>query len=93
MHWLYLVVGVVCMIIASLPKTPEWAVVVLVLGALVLFLAWMISWMASRVGDNTRHEMQILSADELRQMREQAEARKAAAAAPPVVADDDNPPG
>jgi uncharacterized protein (DUF58 family) len=93
MHWLYLVVGLVCLGVASLKQTPTWAVVILILGSLGLFLAWMLSWMASRVGDSTRNEMQILSADELRAMRAQAEARKAAAAAPPSVPDADEPPG
>jgi hypothetical protein len=87
MHWLYLVVGIISLCIASLKITPTWLVVILVLASLGLFLAWMFGWMASRVGDASRHEMQILSPDELRQMREQAEARKAAATAPPVEPD------
>ena len=85
MHWLYLVVGIVCLFVASLQKTPAWAVWVLILAALGLFLAWMVGWMASRVGTGSRNEMQMLSGEELRALREQAEARKAASAAPPVT--------
>jgi hypothetical protein len=83
MHWLYLVVAAVFIVIASLKATPGWLVVVLILGSLGLFIAWMLGLMASRLSGTARSEMQILSPEELRAMREQAEARKAAAAAPP----------
>lgn len=86
MHWLYLIVGIVSLCIASLKVTPSWAVVVLLLAALGFILAWMFGWMASRVGASSRDDMQLLSPEELRLLREQAEARKAAAAAPPPVA-------
>ena len=87
MHWLYLVVGTVMMVVASLKVTPTWLMVLLVLGALGMFLAWMFGLMASRVGLGARDEVQLLSPDELRLLREQAEARKAVAAAPPVDSD------
>ena len=91
MHWLYLVVGLVFLAISSLKMTPMWLVVVLVIGSLGLFLAWMLGWMAERVGSASRSEVHILGPEELRQLREQAEARKAAADNPrvePVDPDD-----
>ena len=88
MHWLYLVVGIVMMVVASLKVTPTWLMVLLVLGALGMFLAWMFGLMASRVGLASRDEVQLLSPDELRHLREQAEARKAAASAPPAADDE-----
>jgi hypothetical protein len=81
MHWLYLVVSAVFIVIASRASTPGWLVVVLVLGSLGLFVGWMLGWMSSRVSSASRDDVQMLSPDELRHLREQAEARKAAAAA------------
>jgi hypothetical protein len=43
----------------------------------------MLGWVNSRVSSSSRNEMQILSPEELRLLREQAEARKAAAAQKP----------
>ena len=85
MPWLYLVVGLVFLFVTSLPQTPMWLAVLLVLAALGLFLAWMLGWMAQRLGTTSRNEAHLLGPDELRQLREQAEARKAAR---PVAEDD-----
>jgi hypothetical protein len=93
MYWLYLVVAAVLVVLASLKATPGWLMVLLLLGALGLFIAWMLGLMASRVSGATRSELQILSPDELRLMREQAEARKAAAASQQVAPGADEPPG
>ena len=81
MHWLYLAVSIVFIGIASRPQVPGWAVVLLVLGALVLFIAWMLAWTSSRISGASRDDVQMITAEELRHMREQAEARKAPAAA------------
>lgn len=81
MHWLYLVVATVFIFIASRASTPGWLVVLLVIGSLGLFIGWMLGWMSQRVSGASRDEVQMLSPDELRHLREQAEARKAAAAA------------
>ena len=80
MHWLYFLAASFCLLIASRGFTPGWLVVLLILAALGLFLAWMLGWVNSRVSSSARNEMQILSPEELRLLREQAEARKAAAA-------------
>ena len=81
MHWLYFVVSMVCLGVATRPQAPGWLVVVMVLGSLGFFLAWMLGWMSQRVAGSSRNEMQMITPEELRLMREQAEARKAAAQA------------
>jgi hypothetical protein len=79
MYWLYLAVSAVCFGLAMDTTLPTWAVLLLLLAALGLLVAWMFGWMASRIGSGSRDEMQLLSPEELRRFREQAEARKAAA--------------
>jgi membrane glycosyltransferase len=76
MHWLYFLIGVASLALAMFTNIGSGFAVVLVLVALGFFLAWMLSWMSSRVGDASRDDMQILSPEELRKMREQAEARR-----------------
>jgi hypothetical protein len=93
MHWLYLVVAIVFIAIASRASTPGWLVVVLVLGSLGLFVGWMLGWMSQRVSGAARSDMQMLSPDELRLLREQAEARKAAAAAADAPRNPEEPAG
>jgi hypothetical protein len=77
MHWLYLVVAIALLAVAM--KASGWLVVLLVLGALVGFIAWMLGWVSSRISSGARNDTQIISPDELRRLREQAEARRAAA--------------
>ncbi len=83
MHWLYLAVSILLLVIAMTPSIPGWVVFFLLLGSLAGIVAWIVGWLSSRISNGSRHEMHIISPDELRQMREQAEARKAAAASPP----------
>lgn len=78
MHWLYLLGAVRCMVIAFTLPLPGLAAVVLLLATLGLMIAWMLGWLNSRVSRNSRDEMHIISPEELRLLREQAEARKAA---------------
>ena len=78
MHWFYLLLAIALMLAAS--KAAGWLVVVLLLASLVLFVAWMLGWVNSRISSGARNDMQIISPDELRRMREQAEARKSATA-------------
>jgi hypothetical protein len=94
MHWLYLVVSLVFVGLAMQVDMPGWAAVLLVLGSLGMFLAWMVAWTAARVSGSSRNEVQMITGDELRHMREQAEARKAAAAAsrPPEPPQDSEAP-
>jgi hypothetical protein len=80
MHWLYLVIAIALLAVAM--KASGWLVVLLVLASLVAFIAWMLGWVSSRISSGARNDTQILSADELRRLREQAEARRAAGASP-----------
>ena len=80
MHWLYLVVAIVFVVIASRQNTPGWLVALLVIGSLGLFVGWMLGWMSQRVSGSSRDDVQMISAEEMRHLREQAEARRAAAA-------------
>jgi hypothetical protein len=93
MHWLYLVVAIVFIAIASRANTPGWLVVLLVLGSLGLFIGWMLGWMSQRLSGATRNDMQMISPEEMRQLREQAEARKAAADAAAAATEPDEPIG
>ena len=81
MHWLYLVIGLALLAVAM--KASGWIVVVLLLASLVAFVAWMLGWVASRISSGARNDSQIISPDELRRLREQAEARRAAAQSGP----------
>jgi hypothetical protein len=53
--------------------------VLCLLAALGLLLAWMLSMLAQRVGSRSRDESLMLDPQELRRLREQAQARQAAA--------------
>jgi len=90
MHWLYLLLALLFMAMAMKSTAPGWLVVLLVLAALGLFLAWMLGWVASRVSSGARDDVSMISPEELRQLREQAEARKRAAENP-VSPDDSQP--
>ena len=51
------------------------------LAALVLLIAFVLKLASDRIGSRTRDEQVMLDPEELRRLREQAEARKLAAAA------------
>ncbi|MFA6987047.1 MAG: hypothetical protein WC213_12705 [Arenimonas sp.] len=82
MHWLYLLLSLSALFAAS--KTAGWVVVVLLVLSLILFVAWMVGWVSARISTGSRTDAQIISPEELRRLREQAEARKAAAQSNPV---------
>jgi hypothetical protein len=82
MHWLYLLLALACLFAAQ--KAAGWLVVVLLIFALVLLIAWMIGWVNSRISSGARNDMQIISPEELRRMREQADARKSSAQSKPI---------
>ena len=81
MHWLYLLLAVALMLAAS--KAAGWLVLLLLAASLVLFVAWMLGWVSTRISSGARNDSQIISPEELRRLREQAEARKAAAQSNP----------
>lgn len=76
MHWLYLLLAIVFLLAAS--KAAGWLVALLLAASLLLVVAWMIGWVSSRISSGARDDVQIISPEELRRLREQAEARKAA---------------
>ena len=77
MHWLYLIIALALLAVAM--KASGWLVVLLVIASAVAFIAWMLGWVSSRISSGARNDTQILSPEELRRLREQAEARRAAA--------------
>jgi hypothetical protein len=79
MHWLYLLVAFALFVGAY--KASGWWVLLLLVGSLVAFVAWMLGLISARISRGARSEMQILSPEELQHLREQAAARKAASAA------------
>jgi hypothetical protein len=76
MHWLYLLLALSLLLAAS--KAAGWLVAILLVASLILFIAWMVGWVSSRISTGARNDAQIISPDELRRLREQAAARKAA---------------
>lgn len=81
MIWLYLLLALVAMVVAM--KTTSMLLMVLcLLAALALLVLWAYGWYASRVGSVSRDASMMLDPDELRRLREQAEARKLAAQTP-----------
>jgi hypothetical protein len=81
MHWFYLLLAIAFLLAAS--KAGGWLVVLFLIASLVLFVAWMLGWVSSRISSGARNDVQIISPEELRRLREQAEARKSAAQSAP----------
>ena len=83
MHWLFLLLGFVAMVVAF-KTTSSGLMVICLIAALVLFVLWLAGLYSARMAGRSRDASMIIDPAELRRMREQAEARKAAAAdAPP----------
>jgi hypothetical protein len=76
MHWLYLLISLLFLAMAMKSTAPGWLVVILVIASLGLFLAWMLGWISSRISQGARDDTSMISPEELRRLREQAEARK-----------------
>lgn len=75
--WVYLLLAFGALAVAF--KTPSVGVMaVCLLVALGLILAWVMALLAQRIGSRSRSEHAMIDADELRRLREQAEARKVA---------------
>ncbi|KFN50720.1 hypothetical protein [Arenimonas composti] len=91
MHWLYLLAAFCCLALAMVKTMPSPLVLLFVIGAFVGVVAWIVGWMSARVSGASRDIGQVISPELLRQMREQAEARKAAQTPPTAAANDDEP--
>ena len=76
MHWLYLLASLACLGMAMVRSMPTFGVLVFLAGSLAFMVAWILGWVSSRISSQSRDVSYIMSADELRRLREQAEARK-----------------
>lgn len=76
MHWLYLIASIVCLGLAMIRTLPTWGVLVFLAGALGFMVAWILGWLSTRIASQSRDVSHILGPDELRRLREQAEARR-----------------
>lgn len=92
MPWLLLLIAV-ALFLAALGASSMAVVVLCVLGSLVLSIVAVMSLLAQRVGNSARSETLLIDPQELRRLREQAEARRAAAGeatqTPPTTAAND----
>jgi len=78
MAWIFLVLALAALAVAF--KTTSMAVlVVCLLAAFVLILVFVLILLRDRVDSRSRNEAMMLDPDELRRLREHAEARKLAA--------------
>lgn len=83
MHWLYLLLALGALVLAF-TTSQTWLLALCLLAALALMLKWIAAWYAYRVGDGEPDVAAIIDPQELRQLRERAEARKRGeTAAPP----------
>ncbi len=76
MHWMYLFASLACLALAMVRTMPTFGVLVFLAGALGFMLAWILGWVSSRISSKSRDVSYIMSGDELKRLREQAQARK-----------------
>ncbi len=76
MHWIYLLASLACLGMAMVRTMPTWGVLIFLAGSVAFMLAWILGWVSSRISSQSRDVSYIMSADELKRLREQAEARK-----------------
>ena len=81
MPWLFLLLAIAALAIAFMASSMA-VVVACLLAALVLLGIWVLGLLAQRVGYQTRDDSMRLDPQELRRLREIAEALRAEAAAP-----------
>jgi hypothetical protein len=77
MHWLYLLASLLCLGLAMIRTLPTLGVLVFLAGSLGFLVAWILGWMSARISSQARDISYIMSPEELRKLREQAQARKA----------------
>jgi len=81
MSWLFLLLALAAFAVAFKTSSVALAAICL-LVALGLLVAWVMGLLAQRVGNSTRDDALMLDPQELRRLREQAEARRATTSAP-----------
>lgn len=79
MHWLFLLLALGALF-GALRTTSLGLMVFLLLLSLGLLVAWVLGWMSARLGSRGE-QMPMIDPQELRRLREQAEARRQQAAA------------
>lgn len=85
MHWLFLLLGLGAMAFAF--RTPSPLLMgAAMLASLSLLVAWMVGLYNARMGGTRRDEGTMVDPDELRRLRELADARRAQAAEAATVA-------
>jgi hypothetical protein len=80
MHWLYLLASLVSLALSMVRSMPTLGVLFFLACSLGLMIAWILGWMSSRIASQTRDIGHIMSPDDLRRLREQAEANRRARA-------------
>lgn len=85
MSWLYLLLAVAALVVAFKAASTGLMIVAL-LAALGLLLAWLMGLLAARLESRSGDPSQIVDPAELVRLREQAEARRAMAATTPPEA-------
>lgn len=83
MPWLFLLLAIAAFAVAFKASSIALAALCL-LAALGLLVAWVMGLLAQRVGSRSRDEATMLDPQELRRLREQAEARRAIAGNSPT---------
>jgi threonine/homoserine/homoserine lactone efflux protein len=58
------------------PGMPGWLTVILIFASLGFFIWGVLGFLSARIGGSSRDDSKMISHEELRMMREQAEARK-----------------
>ncbi|KAA2284049.1 hypothetical protein [Arenimonas fontis] len=76
MYWIYLLLSVLCLALAMSRGISTALSFLFLLGAFGFMLAWVVGWLQARIASRSRDVSHILSPDELRRIRERAEARK-----------------
>lgn len=80
MHWLYLLASLVSLALAMVRSMPTLGVLFFLACALGFMVAWILGWLSSRIASQTRDIGHIMSPEELRRLRDQAEANRRARA-------------
>ena len=78
MPWLFLLLALLAFALAFSTSSVALAAFSL-LASLALLVAWVLGLLAQRVGNQSRDDTLMLDPQELRRLREQAQARQAAA--------------
>lgn len=76
MHWIYLLASLACLGLAMVRTMPTLGVLVFLAGAAGFMVAWIVGWVSSRISSQSRDVSYIMSGDELKRLRDQAQARK-----------------